>query len=346
MEIDAYIFKLNLDWNLMGLLSQVDRFDAAWGTIEKKEGQGLMQLKSVATVRSVGASTRIEGSRMSNDEIDNLLRNINVSKLEERDEQEASGYYNALNIIADSYDDIHITESGLKSLHNTLLKQSEKDHWHRGNYKTHSNAVEATSPTGQKTIVFRTTEAGIPTSDAMERLINWYESDEETHPLVRCALFTYEFVSIHPFQDGNGRLSRLLSILLLLKHGYTWIQYVSFEHEIESRKSEYYGALRRCQSERPGENVTPWVLFFLDALKNIQEQLIQKLHSTGIESQLSPREKAILMFVSNHPGCKSGDVARRLGIPGPTVKRLLTQLLAQGLIQKYGVGPGTNYAMA
>jgi Fic family protein len=346
MEVKVYNFRLKLDWELMGLLSQIDRFDAAWGTIEKKEGQGLRQLKSVATVRSVGASTRIEGSKMSNEEIEALLRNINVSKLEDRDEQEASGYYNTLNMITETYDDIPIGESSLKSLHNTLLKPSEKDAWHRGNYKQLSNAVEATAPNGKKMIVFRTTEAGFPTENAMQSLIEWYELDEETHPLVRCALFAYEFVSIHPFQDGNGRLSRLLSTLLLLKHGYTWIQFVSFEHEIEDRKNEYYGALRKCQSGRPDEDVTPWVIFFLDALKNIQEQLIQKLQATGIESQLSPREKSILMFISNHPGCRSGDVARRLGIPNPTVKRLISQLLEQNLIQIYGSGPGTNYALA
>ncbi len=253
MEVNVHTFKLNLDWNLMGLVSQIDRFDATWSSIEKKEGQGLRQLKSVATVRSVGASTRIEGATMSDEEIAVLISKINVSKFEDRDEQEASGYFNTHNLITESFDDIHIGESELKSLHNTLLKQSEKDAWHRGAYKKHSNVVELTKSDGQSEVVFRPTEPGFPTDSAMQALVEWYESDEETHPLVRCAIFSYEFVSIHPFQDGNGRLSRLLSTLLLLKHGYVWIQYVSFEHEIERRKNEYYGALRKCQSGRPGK---------------------------------------------------------------------------------------------
>jgi Fic family protein len=345
MIVKVYNFDLDLNWGLMGLVSQIDRFDAAWNTIEQKEGQSLKQLKSVATVRSVGASTRIEGSKMSDEEIDALLQNIEVSKMEDRDTQEASGYYEVLNLITDQYDDIHIGESEIRSLHNSLLRYSEKDQWHKGKYKTLSNAVEATLPNGNSYIVFQTTPPGIPTEDAMRALIEWFDEDEETHQLVKCALFTYEFVSIHPFQDGNGRLSRLLSTLLLLKHGYTWIQYVSFEHEIESRKNEYYSALRKCQSERPGENVTTWVHFFLDALKNIQEQLIQKLKATGIESQLSPKEKSVLAFISNHPGCKSGEIARRLGIPSPTVKRMLGSLIAEGLIEKHGIGPGTNYAI-
>jgi Fic family protein len=99
----------------------------------------------------------------------------------------------------------------------------------------------------------------------------------------------YDFLSIHPFQDGNGRLSRLLSTLLLLKNGYKWIQYVSFEHEIESRKSEYYQALRMRQAQRPNEDITIWINFFLNALRNIQIQLTSKLERSCMEIQLSPR---------------------------------------------------------
>jgi Fic family protein len=225
------------------------------------------------------------------------------------------------------------------------MKYSKKDEWHKGNYKQHSNAVEAKYPDGTKQIIFQTTEAGFPTEDAMRNLIDWYSNDEITHPLVKCGLFTYEFLSIHPFQDGNGRLSRLISTLLLLKHGYNWIQYVSFEHEIENRKPEYYRVLRSCQSQRPNENVSEWGNFFFDALKNIQEQLMQKLNQSGVELQLSPREKSIITFIGNNPGCKSGDIANKLGIPSPTVKRILPELIEKNLIEKHGIGPGTNYSI-
>lgn len=202
----------------------------------KREGQSLKQLKSISTVRSVGASTRIEGSKMSDAEVDVLLKNIDITKLEDRDSQEVVGYFDTLDIITESYQDINITESSIKNLHNILLKHSKKDSWHKGDYKQHSNAVEANYPDGTKRIIFETTEAGFPTEDAMRSLFKWYKTDKETHPLVKCASFCYEFVSIHPFQDGNGRLSRLIASLLLLKNGYKWIQYVSFEHEIESKK--------------------------------------------------------------------------------------------------------------
>jgi Fic family protein len=132
---------------------------------------------------------------------------------------------------------------------------------------------------------------------------------------------------------------------LLLKNGYNWIQYVSFEHEIENRKPEYYSVLRSCQSQRPNENVSDWVNFFFDAIKNIQEQLLLKLNHTGIEIQLSPREKSILTYIENNVGCKSGEIAKKLGIPSPTIKRILPELIEKNLIQKHGIGPSTNYSI-
>ena len=345
MENLVHTFRLDIDWQLIRLISKIDRFDASWATIEKKEGHSLKQLKTIATVRSVGASTRIEGSKMSDAEVGILLKEIDITKIIDRDSQEVVGYFDTLDLISESYKDITISESSLKNLHNILLKYSKKDEWHKGDYKKHSNAVEANLPDGTRQIIFQTTEAGFPTQDAMRYLVEWYRTDNETHPLVKCALFTYEFVSIHPFQDGNGRLSRLLSTLLLLKHGYNWIQYVSFEHEIENRKTEYYRVLRSCQVQRPNENVNDWLIFFLNALLNIQEQLMKKLETKGIETQLSPREKSILIFISNNAGCKSGDIAKKLGIPSPTVKRILPDLIEKNLIEKYGIGPGTNYSI-
>lgn len=345
MENNVHTFQLNINWKLLSQISTIDRFDATWGTIEKKEGQTLKQLKSIATVKSVGASTRIEGSKMTNKEVEVLLENIDITKIEDRDSQEVVGYFKTLDLISDSYKDIKINESSIKNLHNILMKHNEKDQWHKGDYKQHSNAVEATLPDGTKQIIFQTTSAGFPTEDAMRNLIDWYKNDKETHPLVKCALFAYDFVSIHPFQDGNGRLSRLISSLLLLKNGYNWIQYVSFEHEIESRKTEYYRVLQNCQANRPNETVDEWVHFFFDSLKNIQLKLSKKLEFKGVETSLTPKEKSIISFIENYAGCKSGDIAKRLGIPNPTIKRILPKLLSLNIIKKHGNGPGTNYTI-
>jgi Fic family protein len=342
----VYIFRLNLDWQLISLISQIDRFDASWTSIERRENQSLKELKSIATVRSVGASTRIEGSKLTDEEVDILLKNIDITKLEDRDSQEVVGYFEALDIISGAYRDIQITEGNIKNLHNILLKYSTKDEWHKGNYKQHSNAVEAKYPNGTNQIIFQTTEPGIDTEAAMNKLIEWYNNENSIHPLVKCSIFTYEFLSIHPFQDGNGRLSRLISSLLLLKNGYKWIQYVSFEHEIESKKFEYYRVLRSCQAQRPNENISDWVNFFFDALKNIQDLLIQKLqihHAEG--EQLLPREKLVVSFIQNHPGSKSGDIVKGLGVSRMIVIRLLSTLIGKNLIEKHGSGSGTQYTI-
>lgn len=343
MNSQVYQFKLNIDWDLIRLISKIDRFDANWTAIERKEGQSLKELKSIATVRSVGASNRIEGNKMSNEEVDVLLQNIDITKLTDRDSQEVVGYFEVLDLISESYETIHHIESHLKSLHNSLMKYSAKDQWHKGNYKIHSNAVEASFPDGTRQIIFQTTEAGLATEDAVGKLTNWYNSESVVHPLIKIATYVYEFLSIHPFQDGNGRLSRLISTLLLLKNGYKWVEYVSFEHEIENQKAEYYQVLRSCQAQRPNENITVWIQFFLDCLSNIQSQLMTKLNLSGLESQLLPKEKLIYTIILNRPNIQSGEISERLAIPLPTVKRILSVLIHKGLIEKQGRGRNVSY---
>jgi len=341
----GYTFRLALDWKLIETISQIDRFDASWTSIEKREIRNLKELKSIATVRSVGASTRIEGSVMSDDEVAVLIEKLSIAKLEDRDSQEVAGYFSVLDIISESYQDMEISEGAIKTLHNILLKFSDKDGWHKGQYKQHSNVVEATNPDGTKQIIFQTTAPGLETETAMARLIDWYHKDQQTHALVKCALFCYDFVSIHPFQDGNGRLSRLLATLLLMKHQYKWIQYVSFEHEIENKKGQYYRVLVECQHQRPGEEVSAWVFFFLQSLLTISQLLFTKLNTQANPTRLSPRDTSIYLFIENHPGCQSGAIAEKLNIPQSTVKKILNKMVSDKMILQHGSGRGINYTI-
>jgi len=335
------------DWmQLMNELSQLDRFDARWQAIERREKSTLKELKSIATVRSVGASTRIEGANMTDKEVGVLIEHLDITNLTERDQQEVAGYYEALNLIGESYREISITENNIKHLHNTLMRYSYKDDYHRGNYKINSNRVESTGPNGARTTIFETAAPGMATEDAMSALIEWYHTDQSTHALIKAAIFVYEFLSIHPFQDGNGRLSRLLGTLLLLKSGYVWIEYVSFEHEIEHRKKEYYKNLMDTQRNRPGEDVTDWVYFFLDCLKNIQQQLLEKIRQKEQRETIGVREQEIYTVVENNPGIRSGEIAERLKIPNPTVKRILSNMVANRNLIVHGAGRGTTYSIA
>lgn len=344
MENSVYSFKINIDWKLISLISQIDRFDASWTVIERRENQNLKQLKSIATVRSVGASTRIEGSKLTDEEIDVLLKDVDITKLEDRDSQEVVGYFEVLDFITSNFNDIEISVGDIKNLHKVLMKYNTKDSWHKGAYKQHRNAVEAKYGDGTTQVIFKTTEPGFPTESAMDKLVLWYNNEGSIHPLVKCSIFTYEFLSIHPFQDGNGRLSRLLSSLLLLKNGYKWIQYVSFEHEIESRKAEYYKVLRSCQVMRPSENISEWVNFFLGALKNIQEQLMHKLQIHKTDEALLPRQKLIVTYIENHEGCKSGEIAKGLGISRVIIIRELSVLIKKNIIERHGSGSATHYS--
>jgi Fic family protein len=336
---------LDLNWELINLLSEIDRFDSAWASIERKEGHSLKELKSIATVRSVGASTRIEGSKLSDAEVDILLKNLDISKLTERDEQEVAGYFEVFDLIGEYFHEIPVSENSLNNLHNQLLKYSTIDHWHKGGYKQTSNSVQAHLPDGTNQIIFRTTEPGIATEEAMRSMMEWYQDENVIHPLIKCAIFCYEFVTIHPFQDGNGRLSRLIASLLLLKHGYLWIQYISLEHEIEIQKTEYYRVLRACQSQRPEEDTTAWVLFFLRALKNVHNSLLTKLNLNKSENGINHRNAKVLAIIESNPGIKSSEIARKMGISIPTTKRILVDLLDKKLIEKQGLGPGVNYSI-
>jgi len=337
--------KLDLNFELINKLSAIDRFSGEWSNIERREGiHSLKQLKSIATVQSVGASTRIEGSKLTNDEIQVLLfENLKIDKLADRDQQEVVGYFQALDTISESFADIRVSEGDVKYLHKILMKHSEKDEWHRGEYKQHPNSVDANYPDGRTVTIFNTTKPGQDTEDAMRALFEWYQNDTSTPAIIKVAVFVYEFLSIHPFQDGNGRLSRLLGTLLLLKQGYPWIQFVSFEHEIENRKTDYYKVLMDCQQNRPGENVDSWLDFFLACLSSIQDKLKRKLETKQTQNALNPREKKIVQFIEAYPGVKSGEISSKLNIPLPSVKRILSEMIANKIISKNGTGTGTNY---
>lgn len=255
------------------------------------------------------------------------------------------GYFEALDLISGSYENIKITENHIKSLHNTLLKYSSKDKWHKGKYKVHNNSVEATFPDGAKQIIFQATEARFATENAMRQLLNWYNSAKQVHPLIKIASFVYDFLSVHPFQDGNGRLSRLISTLLLLKNGYKWIQYVSFENEIENRKNEYYQVLISYQAQRPNKDITIWIQFFLNCLSNIQLQLLGKLQMSYYETRLSAKEKLINTIIQNRPNIQSGEISAKLALPLPTVKRILSGLITKEIIEKHGNGRNVSYAI-
>jgi Fic family protein len=342
MRNKIYDFLINIDWKLINIISQIDRFDSNWGIIEKKESKSLKQLNQVALVKNVAASTRIEGCKLTDEEAKVLVQKHEETQLVDREVNEIIDYIDTLDALLKSYEKIEVSEIYIMNIHNLLMRYKKRDGWLKNIYRPQSNPE---SPDAITQLFSQWPNDGFLLTNTVQGVIDWYNTNNEIHPLIKIAVFMYGFLSSFPFKDGNKRLSRLLPLFLLLKSGYKWVQYVSFESEIEARKEEYIKIIRKCQDNRPNENITDWVLFFLDMLIALQEQLTAALKRSGIESRLSPREKAIIALISNNPGTRSGEIAAKLSIPNPTTKRILSNLLQNGFIERYGNGRGTNYSV-
>ena len=351
--MDKFQNKLNFDFKtnqqILKLISYIDSFKGKWNIVEQKENIYLKELRKIATIESIGSSTRIEGAQLTNEEIKELLDNMEITKLKTRDQQEVVGYYDVLEIIYESFPDISISKNYIQQLHQRLLKYSIKDDRHRGNYKNLSNKVVANYPDGTQKIIFNTTEPHLVENE-MTDLINWTNEQlkiSEIHPLVIIGLFIYEFLSIHPFQDGNGRLSRLLTNLLLLKNDYQFVQYVSFENLIEQKKKSYYEALMDGQKDRytDTERINSWILFFLSSLETLTQRLEQKydvFKSKG--GYLNDRQKRIKDFIEKEQPIKLSDLSKVFtDITIHTLKKDLQYLKTEQIIDSIGKNRGTIY---
>jgi len=331
------------------LLSQIDTFKGSWQEIEHKEARYLKELRQFATVASVGSSTRIEGVKMTDAEIEKLLRSVKINKLEKRDEQEVVGYYDALQVILDHYQDMELTERYIHQLHGILLKHSSKDQNHKGRYKQLSNKVVANYPDGTQRLIFNTTEPHLTQSEIQQLLVwtNGAITSEEIHPLLIVGSFVYEFLSIHPYQDGNGRLSRLLTTMLLMQQGYDFVQYISFEHVIESRKNAYYKSLMQGQKDRytDDEKIDEWMTFFLECMIDLTERLKKKYAMySKIKLELNDRQKSILSLIEKEKTTKIGAIEKALTDESRnTIKKDLRYLVNEGLILRTGSGRGVQY---
>lgn len=327
----------------------IDSFKGKWAGLEIQESRLLLELKQVATIASIGSSTRIEGSTLSNREVEELLSNLSMNQLKEREQQEVYGYYEVLELILESYQDIDLTKNNIHYLHKVLLKTSSKDEYHRGNYKKITNKVVAKYPGGSERVIFNTTDPN-RVEDEMGKIIEWTNTNlksKEYHPLIVIATFTYEFLSIHPYQDGNGRLSRLLTTLLLIRNGYDFMNYASMETEIEKNKKEYYQVLMDGQKDRytVQENISNWIKYFLRMLHetiDILEARFEEIKKT--KSYLTRRQDIVLKFITENEPVKISDIEK--GIPKEKIynlKKDVAYLKNENLIRQVGKGRATVY---
>jgi Fic family protein len=273
---------------------------------------------------------------------------VDTRSFRSRDEEEVAGYAEAVNLVFESFGEISITENNIKQLHGVLLKFSSKDVRHRGEYKKFPNHVEAFDQTGKSLGIIFQTVSPFDTPTMMESLVNWTRRKIETgemHPLLVVAVFVVRFLAIHPFQDGNGRLSRILTTLLLLKKGYSYVPYSSLESIVEQNKDGYYLALRKTQGtfDTDSPELAAWLLFFLDCLKRQKDHLSLKIERESRMRKLPHLSRRILGIVKEHGRIAISDIHSVTDANRNTIKVRLRELVADGYLEMEGKGkePGT-----
>lgn len=329
-------------------LSRIDELKGRWIGGAQLSPQLLGRLKRSVLVTSTGASTRIEGAKLSDVDIEKLIRGLSTQKLADRDSQEVKGYHDLLQTVFDEYPSMKFSENMILELHDRLLKYSDKDERHRGAYKALENNVEMRDTDGKVLSVLFNTSPAYLTPKHMQELIAWTNSafgSDRYHPLLVTANFIVEFLKIHPFLDGNGRLSRVLTNLLLLQHGFAYVPYVSLEKLIEDNKTEYYVALRKSQTTfgTTKETVLPWIDFFLGVCTKQAEQAVALLSGENLERTLSPNQLLVWQYVQSVTEATIRDTAEATSVARPTVKQAFDRLLELKFVERVGLGRSSRY---
>jgi len=347
-----------LPQDILDQMHVIDDLKAKWVSGAKLDPQILGQLKKSVLVTSTGASTRIEGARLSDEDVEKLMRGISMQKFRDRDTQEVQGYYELLANVFENYQSIPFSESTIKFFHKELLKYAEKDTLHQGEYKKKENKVHMINDAGESVgVLFDTTPAYL-TPKEMQELVEWTQislTEKSAHPLLVITNFIVEFLNIHPFEDGNGRLSRVLTNLLLLQQGFVYMPYISHEKLVEDNKPEYYLALRQSQrtfsakggsalgGKMENETIIPWATLFFSVLLEQSRRAVELLSHEQTDKLLSKQQQVIWHYIERAHEATPLEMVKATGVPRPTVNQALTKLLKLKRIERFGVGRGTRY---
>ncbi len=339
---------INPDPHIVALLAEIDGMRGEFKSGLRMSPQAITHLRKSTLVTSAGASTRIEGAKLSDQEVEKIMKGLAISKFADRDSQEVQGYLETLQNVFDSFQNLPLREGIVMSLHKELLKYSTKDDLHRGVYKKKENAVGILGPDGQVAkIIFETTPAYLAAKE-MQELLDWTSAalaQGRFHQLLIIANFIVEFLKIHPFEDGNGRLSRVLTNLLLLRVGYLAVQYVSHEQIVERRKDEYYLALRKSQEtfKTDADSIAPWLNFFLSVVREQSAKVLSYLEGENIEDTLSPKQHQVWRHILSVGEAAPSAVVKATDISLATVRQALNRLVKLGLVKRVGRGPASKY---
>ncbi len=346
--------KISITQDLLKLIAEIDEFKGRWEALKNLSPERLRQLRKVATIESIGSSTRIEGAKLTDMQVETLLSDLTATSFKTRDEQEVAGYAETMDLIFQAYEDLGLTENHIRQLHQTLLRHSTKDERHRGEYKKLPNHVVALDEHGKEIGIVFETATPFDTPRETEELVRWVNkaiAESSLHPLLIVAVFTVVFLAIHPFQDGNGRLSRLLTTLMLLRAGYSYAPYASLESVVEDNKDLYYKALRRTQTTLKGDSPDwePWLSFFLRCLKKQKSNLAAKVEKEKAagdgDAALPSLSVKVVALLKKHERLTVSEIVKHTKANPNTLKVRLRELVAAGRIVRHGKARATWYSL-
>lgn len=338
----------NIPAAIWSKITKIDELKGRWTGGVDLNPQILGRLKKSVLITSTGASTRIEGAKLRDEDIEKLMKGLSIQKFADRDKQEVKSYYELLENVFNSWSTIRFNESTIKHFHKEILKYVEKDKLHRGEYKKTENKVQMINEEGKSIGVLFDTSPAYLTPKEMLELVEWTKEalqKKSHHPLLTIGNFIVEFLNIHPFQDGNGRISRVITNYLLLREGYLFMPYVSHEKLIEDNKPDYYLALRKSQKtlRSKKENINNWVDFFLDILLEQSQKAIELLSKENIETILSKKQLSVWTFIQNVEECAPIEISKKLKIQRPTVNQIMNKLLSLKKVERIGMGRAVRY---
>ncbi len=330
------------DSETLGLIAAIYKEAGKQELFLKQHPEELEKLVEIAKVQSTEASNAIEGIVTTNTRIRQLVEEKTTPR--NRDEQEIAGYRDVLNVIHDSFDTIPITQNYILQLHKMLY--SHMNNPLAGQTKTVQNYISATYPNGHVETLF-TSLAPYETPEAMDKICEEYNrviGNMELEPLIAIPIFIHDFLCIHPFNDGNGRMSRLLTTLLLYRSGFYVSKYISLEAKIAKNKDLYYNALAESQIgwHEGTEDVVPFIKYILGTILAAYKDFEDRMEL--VETKL-PALEMVKRASENKIGRFNKQDIRELcpTLSDSSIEGALRKLVASGGLQREGKGKNTCY---
>ena len=336
------IRKQKWDSEILGLIAAIYKEAGKQEMYLKQRPEELEKLVEIAKVQSTEASNAIEGIVTTSTRIRQLVEEKTAPR--NRDEQEIAGYRDALNIIHENFDAIPITRNYILQLHKVLY--SYMNNPMAGQTKSVQNYISATDPDGHTETLF-TPLAPFETPEALDRICDKYSrviGNMEAEPLIVIPIFIHDFLCIHPFNDGNGRMSRLLTTLLLYRNGFYVGKYISLEAKIAKNKDLYYAALRQAQEgwHEGTEDAVPFIKYLLGIILSAYRDFEDRF---SLVEQKKPALETVRQATLNKIGRFSKQDIRELcpALSVSSIEGALRKLVASGELKREGNGKSTCY---